>query len=60
MFRSRNIDPAQAYPLIDRMPVKPFDPIACQAAVARSEGQGRPNASRSADVLFSLSRMREA
>ncbi|MGX5829304.1 lytic transglycosylase domain-containing protein [Mesorhizobium sp. 43Arga] len=55
MFRSRIISLAQANPLIDRMPVKPFDPIACQAAVARSEGQGRPNASPS---LFALSCMR--
>lgn len=58
MFRSRIIDLAQANPLIDRMPVKPFDPTACQAAVARSEGQGRPNASPSTEVLFALSCMR--
>lgn len=31
-------------PLIDPAPVKPFDPIACQASAARSEGQGRPDA----------------
>ncbi|WP_245272462.1 lytic transglycosylase domain-containing protein [Mesorhizobium sp. LSHC414A00] len=30
--------------MIDRAPFKPFDPIACQAATARSEGQGRPDA----------------
>ncbi|MBZ9801184.1 lytic transglycosylase domain-containing protein [Mesorhizobium sp. ES1-6] len=30
-------------PLIDRTPVKPFDPIACQAAAARCEGQGQPD-----------------
>lgn len=30
--------------MIDWAPVKPFDPIACQAATARSEGQGRPDA----------------
>ncbi|WP_245264451.1 lytic transglycosylase domain-containing protein [Mesorhizobium sp. LNJC405B00] len=34
-------------PLIDRAPFKPFDPIACQAATAHSEGQGRPDACRS-------------
>lgn len=32
--------------LIDRAPIKPFDPIARRAAAARSEGQGRPDSSR--------------
>lgn len=36
--------PSASNPLIDRDPVKPFDPIACQAATARGEGQGWPDA----------------
>ncbi|MBZ9887335.1 lytic transglycosylase domain-containing protein [Mesorhizobium sp. BR1-1-3] len=39
-------------PLIDRALVKPFDPIACQAAAARSEGQGRPDACRALPTLI--------
>jgi len=39
---SRGPDPSN--PLIDRAPIKPFDPIACRAAAARSEGQGRSDA----------------
>ncbi|MFC3321384.1 lytic transglycosylase domain-containing protein [Mesorhizobium cantuariense] len=57
MFRSRVIKLAQANPLIDRAPVKPFDPIADQAAVARSGGQGRPDASPSIEALFALPRI---
>lgn len=44
MLRLRFSGLSASNPLIDRAPVKPFDPIACQAAAARSEGQGRPNA----------------
>jgi hypothetical protein len=44
MLRLRFSGPSASNPLIDRAPVKPFDPIACQAATARSEGQGRPDA----------------
>lgn len=44
MPRLRGREPFTSNPLIDRAPVKPFDPIACQAATARSEGQGRPDA----------------
>ncbi|MGX9147853.1 lytic transglycosylase domain-containing protein [Mesorhizobium sp. 128a] len=57
MFRSRVIDLTLANPLIDRALVKPFDPIACQAAVARSGGQGRPDACSSIEALFALRRM---
>ncbi|MDX8457872.1 lytic transglycosylase domain-containing protein [Mesorhizobium humile] len=39
------------------MPVKPFDPIAGQAAVARSGGQGRPGTCPSMGALFALPRM---
>jgi soluble lytic murein transglycosylase-like protein len=42
MPRLRAQGPSVANPLIDRAAVKPFDPIACPAAVARSDGQGRP------------------
>jgi hypothetical protein len=41
--------------LIDRAPVKPFDPIACRTAVARSERQGRPDASRCDHAINALS-----
>jgi hypothetical protein len=41
--------------LIDRAPVKPFDPIACRTAVARSEGQGRPKASRCDHAVNAMS-----
>jgi soluble lytic murein transglycosylase-like protein len=41
--------------LIDRAPVKPFDPIALRAAAARSEGQGRPGASRRDHALNAIS-----
>jgi hypothetical protein len=41
-------------PLIDRAPVKPSDPIASKAAVARSEGQGRPRVSRDNHVVLAL------
>ncbi|MGY2996968.1 lytic transglycosylase domain-containing protein [Mesorhizobium sp. URHB0026] len=44
MIRLRFSAPSAPNPLIDRAPFKPFDPIACQAANARSEGQGRPDA----------------
>ncbi|WP_136616927.1 MULTISPECIES: lytic transglycosylase domain-containing protein [Mesorhizobium] len=47
MIRLRFSGPSAPNPLIDRAPFKPFDPIACQAANARSEGQGRPDACRS-------------
>lgn len=46
MRSSHSCEPDPSNPLIDRAPVKPFDPIACRTAVARSEGQGRPDASR--------------
>ncbi|WJI57272.1 MULTISPECIES: lytic transglycosylase domain-containing protein [unclassified Mesorhizobium] len=45
MLRLRSSGLSASNPLIDRAPVKPFDPIACKAAAARSEGQGRPDAS---------------
>ncbi|WP_352485875.1 lytic transglycosylase domain-containing protein [Mesorhizobium sp. M0051] len=38
--------------MIDRALLKPFDPIACQAAAARSEGQGRPDARQSLRTLI--------
>ncbi|WP_246672182.1 MULTISPECIES: lytic transglycosylase domain-containing protein [unclassified Mesorhizobium] len=38
--------------MIDWAAVKPFDPIARQAAVARSEGQGRSDACFSIDAFF--------
>ncbi|MER8855750.1 lytic transglycosylase domain-containing protein [Mesorhizobium australicum] len=41
-------------PLIDRAPVKPFDPIAHQAAAAHSAGQGRPDACQSLRTLIAL------
>lgn len=44
MLRLRSSGLSMSNPLIDRASVKPFDPIACQAAGARSEGQGWPNA----------------
>jgi hypothetical protein len=44
MLRLRFSCLAASSPLIHRAPVKPFDPIASQAAAARSEGQGRPDA----------------
>jgi hypothetical protein len=47
MLRLHFSGPSVSNPLIDRAPVKPFDPIACQAATPRSEGQGRPDACRS-------------
>ncbi|MGX5843675.1 lytic transglycosylase domain-containing protein [Mesorhizobium sp. ArgA1] len=43
--------------MIDRAAVKPFDPIAGQAAVARSGGQGRPDACPSIEALFALPRI---
>lgn len=43
MLRLRLSVLSESNPLIDWAPVKPFDPIACQAATARSEGQGRPD-----------------
>ena len=52
MLRLRFSGLSASNPLIDRAPVKPFDPIACQAAVARSEGQGRPDACRSFGTLM--------
>lgn len=41
-------------PLIDWAPVKPFDPIARQAAAARSESQGRPHACQLLRTLIAL------
>ncbi len=38
-------------PLIDRIADHPSDPIACQAAIARSAGQGRPHSGRRSLVL---------
>ncbi|WP_348631192.1 lytic transglycosylase domain-containing protein [Mesorhizobium sp. WSM3224] len=55
MLRSRVLDPTLTDPLIDRVPVKPFDPIGSQMVAARSGGQGRPNAFPSTDVLSALS-----
>lgn len=40
MFRLRFSGLSASNPLIDWAPVKPFDPIASEAAAARSEGQG--------------------
>lgn len=57
MLRSRVIELAQVNPLIDRAPVKPFDPIADQAAVARSGGQGRPDTCPPIEALFALPRI---
>ncbi|WP_337130427.1 lytic transglycosylase domain-containing protein [Mesorhizobium sp. Cs1321R2N1] len=54
MLRSCIVELILTNPLIDRMPVKPFDAIACQAAVARSGGQGRPDGSPSIEALFAL------
>lgn len=42
MHRLRRTEPLQPNPLIDLVHVKPFDPIARQATVAQSGGQGRP------------------
>jgi hypothetical protein len=47
MLRLRFGGLSASNPLIDCAPVKPFEPIACQAAIARSDGQGRPDACRS-------------
>lgn len=52
MRRLRGSQPFASNPLIDRALVKPFDPIACQAAAARSEGQGRPDTCRSLRTLI--------
>lgn len=52
MLRWRRSVPFGSNPLIDRALVKPFDPIACQAAAARSEGQGRPDACQSLRTLI--------
>jgi hypothetical protein len=52
MRRLRGSQPFASNPLIDRTLVKPFDPIACQAAAARSEGQGRPDACQSLRTLI--------
>lgn len=52
MPRPRGGEPFTSNPLIDRALVKPFDPIACQAAAARSEGQGRPDACHSLRTLI--------
>lgn len=54
MPRSRFCEPLASNPLIDRAPVKPFDPVACQAAVARSAGQGRQDAYASIPALIAL------
>jgi len=54
MLRSRCSGLSGSNPLIDRAPVKPFDPIACQAAAARSEGQGRPDARPSFKTFIAL------
>lgn len=55
MRSSRSYEPNPSNPLIDRSPVKPFDPIAHRAGAARSEGQGRPDASRSDRTVNALS-----
>ncbi|TIU45950.1 MAG: lytic transglycosylase domain-containing protein [Mesorhizobium sp.] len=52
MRRLRGSQPFASNPLIDRALVKPFDPIDCQAAAARSEGQGRPDTCRSLRMLI--------
>lgn len=57
MLRSRIVGVVPANPLIDRAPVKPFDPIADKAAVARSAGQGRPDICPSIEALFVLPRI---
>jgi hypothetical protein len=55
MRSSHSCEPDPSNPLIDRAPVKPFDPIACRTAVARSERQGRPDASRCDHAINALS-----
>lgn len=52
MPRLRLSELSTSNPLIDRALVKPFDPIACQAAAARSEGQGRPDACQALRTLI--------
>lgn len=52
MRRLRGTQPFASNPLIDQALVKPLDPIACQAAAARSEGQGRPDACQSLRTLI--------
>lgn len=54
MRSSHSCEPDPSNPLIDRVPVKPFDPIACRTAVARSERQGRPDASRGEHAVNAL------
>lgn len=54
MLRLRLSQLSASNPLIDRAPVKPFDPIAHQAAAARSGGQGRPDACQSLRTLIVL------
>lgn len=52
MLRLRLSQLSASNPLIDRAPVKPFDPIARQTAAARSAGQGRPDACQSLRALI--------
>ena len=49
--------PANPIPLFDRKPVNPFVPIGISAAVARSVGQGRPQAGARALPLTEASTM---
>lgn len=51
------VRPAHPIPLFDRKPVNPFAPIGISAAVARSVGQGRPQAGARALPLTEASTM---
>jgi soluble lytic murein transglycosylase-like protein len=50
-----SVRPASPIPLFDRKPVNPFAPIGISAAVARSVGQGRPQAGARAFPLTEAS-----
>lgn len=50
-----SVRPASPIPLFDRKPVNPFAPIGISAAVARSVGQGRPQAGARASPLTEAS-----
>lgn len=49
-------EPSGVFPLIDRAPINPLDPIACKQAVARSAGQGRRPVFREADASSGVDR----
>src|SRR5258708_372942 len=52
-----SVRPASPIPLFDRKPVNPFVPIGISRAVARSVGQGRPQAGARVLPLTEASRM---